>query len=256
MYLCVGSNEAICDLLNKTFLKYRNHPMTNQSKNKKGHTPFFLCRSNGHDRCMNSIYQVYHLKLTKETPESYYSNQKPSVLTHVHFNECLEQMASSHRDNNNSNNIVKETIYNSSTKNQLNETSMKIERSESYIDNSDAVTGEQVESNYVSTASITNGVAPLRVDSPDYSYGMNLKNCDIPRIYKYMYILKEKLIKHSDLYIDSYHAIVSKNANTYKKNLANYQKIMEGNTPKEFEPSYKYSVVFQSIESNMSKSFR
>ena len=245
----LGSNEAICEQLHKSFAKYRNHPMVNQSKNKKGHTPFYLCRSNGHDRCLSTIYQVYHLKLSKETPEtSYYSAQKPSVLTHVHFNQSLEQMTESHRGIEQANAGVKE--LNSSSKQVINEN----EHSSSYM--SEVATGEAVESNYISVASITNGIAPLRVDSPDYSYGMDMKNCDVPKAYKYLSVIKEQLIKHSEMYVDTYHEIVSKNANTYKNNLANYQKIMEGNNHKEFEPHYRYSIVFQSIESNMSKSFR
>ncbi len=103
-----------------------------------------------------------------------------------------------------------------------------------------------------------------RPESPD-SYGLNKgSNFNLEKNYRHIYVLIEPLIKHSSsLYQQESFTdtdIFKSSDETYKKNLANYNKLVETKSYKSNQlDEYKCSKlgqVFDSMEVVKTKSFR
>jgi len=108
-------------------------------------------------------------------------------------------------------------------------------------------------------------LAPLLdISGSPESYGLNKRsNINLEKTYRHIFILIEPLIKHSSLYQQEKFEdteIFKNSVNIYKKNLANYKKLVEtrsykNNQVSEYSKS-KLAQVFETIEVSKTKSFR
>ena len=122
-------------------MKYQNHPMEKQLSNKQNHTPYLLCRSNGHQQCMANLYNELHSKLAGqgqlESSEELYYNKPSILLNQVHFNQSIEEPS---------------RIEHTASKELIAEDVQKL--SDSSIINSESQQSPRRDSNYHSTPSL------------------------------------------------------------------------------------------------------
>ena len=115
------------------------------------------------------------------------------------------------------------------------------------------------DSNYVSNHSI---LAPLnRPDSADYYLTLKSISYNIKENYRYIYALKEQLIKHNPFYarenyVNTNDLIQTKNKVIYQTNLNNYKKLLELRSYKQSDWNAQIGQVFDSVEFHKTKSFR
>lgn len=208
---------------------------------------------------MNNLYLNLNLKLSKETPESAYYT-KPFILNQVHFQESLAPLSSS-RNN-------KELIPDHQSSAILNDElpSKEPPLSDSSISKSDTITRD---SNYLSNASL---MPQIRADSPECYYLPNeLSNYNLEKNYRFLYVLIEPLIKHSNFYVQESFSEVNdpnrmsitgkrpnyRNVEIYRKNLSNYKKLIAVKSFKSADYlGSKLCEVFNGMEVVKTKSFR
>ena len=158
----IGQNEQSCSILHQMCLKFNIDPRKKLVKNHEGHTPYDLCKLNGHTNCVKNLYNYLREESLSSGSATGVSNetlQEKQSLKNSANDESKLELPSEFSELN----FTKRSSYSSAR----NELSVSINSS---------------------------------MDSSTKSRLKNFKNLGIKYSYRYLLKLKEPLIKQKNSY--------------------------------------------------------